>query len=274
MKKLKKIVAVACFLLAIGGSSVQAEDQSIGLMINEDSIKLTKELVINEDKTYISTRQFAELMGYDVEWKDETKEIIFKNEKAELIISTSEPKVIYNGFEIEVDDMPLLEAEGSFLPIRSIGQFLGCSVEWDEKTRSVKLSQEGLVVNPEYIIQKKTYTDEELQLLSRIVDVESGDRTIELRLAVANVVLNRVKSSRFPNSVKDVVYQVDVHKQFPPAHKSNFLTRAVDDLSIEAARRALEGENNIENCLFFNLRPFKSKSNDFYKKIEGEYFYR
>lgn len=271
---MRKIIAAGCVLLALSGSRVSAEEQKIGLKINDNKIKLTQDLLINEDKTYIFTRQFAELMGYEVEWKEDTRQIVLRNENAELMISADESNIIYNGFKVEVEESALLREEGSYLPLRTIGQFLECSIEWDEESRAVVLTKENLEINPEYIVNEKTYTEEDLSILSKIVDVESGDRSIELRLAVANVVLNRVKSDRFPNSVKDVVYQVDVHKQFPPAHKSNFLTRKVDELSIEAARRALEGENNIDNCLFFNLRPFKSKSNDFYKKLEGEYFYR
>ena len=45
------------------------------------------------------------------------------------------------------------------------------------------------------------------------------------------------------------------------------------ELGIKAAKMALEGVNNIGTCLYFNNRPFTSRSGSFYKKIEGEYFY-
>jgi len=43
--------------------------------------------------------------------------------------------------------------------------------------------------------------------------------SLEGKLAVANVVLNRVKSPSFPNTVYDVIFQKG---QFPPAYKSGF----------------------------------------------------
>jgi len=69
--------------------------------------------------------------------------------------------------------------------------------------------------------------------------------------------------------VYDVIFQKG---QFPPAYKSGFKELVPPDECIIAAKMALEGVNNIGNCLYFNNRPFTSRSGTFYKKIEGEYF--
>lgn len=43
------------------------------------------------------------------------------------------------------------------------------------------------------------------RILERIVEAESGDQTIKGRQMVANVILNRMKSEKFPNSVREIV---------------------------------------------------------------------
>ncbi|MBF4694621.1 cell wall hydrolase [Fusibacter sp. Q10-2] len=117
------------------------------------------------------------------------------------------------------------------------------------------------------------YTDEDLLWLARIVNVESSDSSMDMKLAIANVVLNRVKSSNFPSTVYDVIYQEGKYKQFPPAHRESFLTLQPSKNSIVAAKKALTGENNVGECLYFNNRPFSSKADDLYIIIDGEYFY-
>ena len=44
------------------------------------------------------------------------------------------------------------------------------------------------------------------RILERIVEAESGDQTIKGRQMVANVILNRMKSEKFPNSVREIVF--------------------------------------------------------------------
>lgn len=105
---------------------------------------------------------------------------------------------------------------------------------------------------------KQNYSDENLKLLACLVHAESGNQPYEGKLAVANVVLNRVRSSSYPNSIKSVVYQPgqfsvtasgSLQKQLD--HYDSYSTTS-QKLSIDAARSALEGHNNIGNALYFN----------------------
>ena len=84
-----------------------------------------------------------------------------------------------------------------------------------------------------------------MYLLSKSVTVESGDKSLEMALAIAITVLNRVGDSRFPDTIEGVIYQVDVYKQFPPTHKASFKDLEPTYLSKIAAKKTLEGINNI-----------------------------
>ena len=65
------------------------------------------------------------------------------------------------------------------------------------------------VVDVQLLERGSSYSlaEEDLDILRRIVEAEAGNQDVEGRLLVANVVLNRVASEKFQDSVKDVVYQ-------------------------------------------------------------------
>jgi spore germination cell wall hydrolase CwlJ-like protein len=102
-----------------------------------------------------------------------------------------------------------------------------------------------------------SYTKDDLILLACLVHSEAGTQSYEGKLAVANVVLNRVKSSRYPNTINAVIYQGG---QFSVAasgslkkqlnNYSNYSSKS-QLMSIKAAKDALEGANNIGSRLYF-----------------------
>jgi len=109
------------------------------------------------------------------------------------------------------------------------------------------------------------YTAEDLKLLACLIHAEAGTQSYEGKLAVANVVLNRVKSSKYPNTIKGVIYQPG---QFSVA-RSGSLQKQLDNynnfkstsqkMSIKAAKDALEGANNIGSRLYFHSYKAASK---------------
>jgi hypothetical protein len=149
--------------------------------------------------------------------------------------------------------------------------------EEEEKSKQ-KDSKETLVVQKNSGV---SYTAQDLKLLACLVHAESGNQPYEGKLAVANVVLNRVNSSSFPNSIKGVIYESgqfsvvksgSLDKQLNNFSNYNTLSQK---LSIDAARTALEGTNNIGKCLFFNRYSSKKENSLSYSvRIEGHLFWR
>lgn len=103
-----------------------------------------------------------------------------------------------------------------------------------------------------------SYSTEELKLLACLVHAEAGSQSYEGKLAVANIVLNRMKSSKYPDTMKAVIYQPG---QFSVAHSGSLSKQLANydnynsssqRLSIKAAKAALEGANNIGSRLYFH----------------------
>lgn len=91
--------------------------------------------------------------------------------------------------------------------------------------------------------------DDEIEILERIVQAEAGGSGYDGMLAVANVVLNRVKSERFPNTVTDVVF---ANRQFTPISDGRYYTVKVSDTAKQVVEDALNGARLIgEDALYF-----------------------
>lgn len=95
-------------------------------------------------------------------------------------------------------------------------------------------------------------SDEDYDTLLRIVEAEAGSEDIKGRVLVANVVMNRVKSEDFPNTVTEVVWDnSDGVPQFSPTYDGRINEVAVSDETREAVKQALKGADYSEGALFF-----------------------
>ncbi len=91
------------------------------------------------------------------------------------------------------------------------------------------------------------------ELLASIIFCEAGNQPYEGQVAVGAVIMNRVKSAVYPNSISEVVYQSG---QFGPA-----MTGWLDSVrysagytpsAMQAAIDAMSGSNPIGDCLYFD----------------------
>lgn len=100
---------------------------------------------------------------------------------------------------------------------------------------------------------KKSYTDKDLKYMAAIIYCEAGNQSYAGKVAVGCVVMNRVKSSRFPNTVLRVIKQKG---QFSPVRQGKF-SREVRNVNrgkyaygarrscMKAAQEVLEGQRSV-----------------------------
>ena len=109
------------------------------------------------------------------------------------------------------------------------------------------------------ILDANGITEEDLYLLANIIYCEAGCEPYIGKVAVGNVVMNRVKSDRQPDTIKGVIY---AKGQFSPVRNGS-LDRALrngsaDESCYQAALDALSGSKPVGDKLFFrrvNGRP-------------------
>ena len=95
-------------------------------------------------------------------------------------------------------------------------------------------------------------SDEDYDTLLRIVEAEAGSEDIKGRVLVANVIMNRVKSEDFPDTVTEVVWDnSDGVPQFSTNYDGRINEVSVSDETREAVKQALKGTDYSEGALFF-----------------------
>ncbi|NMB43383.1 MAG: cell wall hydrolase [Clostridiales bacterium] len=77
-------------------------------------------------------------------------------------------------------------------------------------------------------------------------------------MLVANVILNRVNSKKFPSSIEGVVFQKG---QFSPIRDGRYYKVSIKDSTKEAVSRALQGEDYSQGALYFAARQKASSKN-------------
>ncbi|MGG1400139.1 cell wall hydrolase [Bacillus salipaludis] len=99
----------------------------------------------------------------------------------------------------------------------------------------------------EKIIIPKQISQKEKDLLARLVTAEAKGEPYKGKVAVAAVVLNRVKNDQFPDSIHQVIYQ---KRQFQPVANGMINKPAVEDAK-KAVNEALAKNGQITHALYF-----------------------
>lgn len=87
-------------------------------------------------------------------------------------------------------------------------------------------------------------------LLAAIIECEAGSESYEGKLAVGSVVMNRVASSYFPNTVVGVIYQSGQFSPVASGRYATVLARGAESSCVQAAREVLAGNRTV-SALYF-----------------------
>ncbi len=162
----------------------------------------------------------------------------------ELVDNTRNSITAYAG-EISVAEAEALAYEAKLIAARNTVSALKDQLKKEEEL--ARLSQQ----------MKKRSLDEvsigagEEDMLAALIQCEAGGEPWAGKVAVGAVVMNRVMSGAFPNTITGVIYQSG---QFEPVTSGRFaivLSQGANAECYKAARAAMNGENNIGECLFF-----------------------
>ena len=101
-------------------------------------------------------------------------------------------------------------------------------------------------------ISEVTFSDEDRYLLANLIYAEAGNQPYEGQVAVGAVVINRVLSSVYPNTVSGVIYQ---RKQFAPVLDGHLALALAENRATaacySAADEAMSGFTNVGQCVYF-----------------------
>ena len=142
-----------------------------------------------------------------------------------------------------------------YAPLHNIAKALGFTYNWNSYTYTATLSGS---VKP--ITHGSTYYAEDaVYWLSRIISAESRGESLLGQIAVGSVVMNRVKSPLYPNTIWSVIFDRKYGVQFSPIIDGSIYA-APTASAIVAAKICLEGFNVNSSALFFLYPRYSTSS--------------
>ncbi len=237
-----------------------------------DGSPLRMNAYIAAARTHVPVRSIYETLGCRVSWDAAGRQAIIHTPQGDVITVREGSYGILDGEKhIAADTGNRIRYGKLYAPIRAVAQSLDCTVEWNGTAAQLK-TPPGLQTKPQ-----PAYTDAELYWLARIIYAEAGGESMDGMIAVGNTILNRVKSELYPDTIYDVIFDRKYTVQYEPVLNGTIYNTPSEE-AVEAAKRCLEGENVVGDCMFF-LNPRKAtnfwivKNRDFYRTIGNHDFY-
>ncbi len=96
------------------------------------------------------------------------------------------------------------------------------------------------------------FTEAELDLLARLVKAEAEGEPYAAKVGVAAVIVNRIKSDQFPNTISSVIYEISSngYYQFTPV-ENGMINKPATQQDRNAALEALQGSDPSNGALFY-----------------------
>ena len=191
-------------------------------------------------------------------------------ETLSMTVSTQVPYILANGRYLYAKDNIIMLNDRVAAPVRILAKVFNLDTAYDSEAHAVLLthSEDSCA----YIQPGDSYYDDDaLFWLSRIIYAESGNQCIDGKIAVGNVVMNRVNSPLFPDNIYDVLNQKN---QFSPA--SSLSKRTPNSESILAAKLVMDGALVVPTALYFNtvgLYSWAARNRSYVTTIGAHAFY-
>ena len=198
--------------------------------------------------TYVPFRAFVEAAGgRGVTWTGATRTAEATTSGGILISARVGDEYIQYGGRVFFTAAPIrIVNDKLYVPVRPMAKCFGIDVGWHAGTRSVVLTRTGNAPRAD----EGYYDPAALYWLSRIISAEAKGEPFRGQMAVGNVVLNRVASREYPNTIYDVIFDREYGVQFTPT--ANGTIYELPTISaIRAAKACLEGYTLSGSILYF-----------------------
>ena len=227
--------------------------------------------VVGEGTTYVSLRTVAGLLSPEDEvfWEDGAAWV--RGDGLTLCAKPGDLWLTVNDRALYIPGGVLAENGRVLVPIRVLAEALGGTVDWSAEEGITLTAGSGRPTAP-------AYTPDELYWMSRIISAESRGEPLLGKLAVGTVVLNRVASDEFPDSIYDVIFDTKWGVQFQPVANGTVYDEPTAE-SMLAAKLVLDGARAAGDSLYF-LAPhltdnhWTMENREFVVTIGCHWFYR
>lgn len=226
-----------CGLLAALSLSLSARAART-VPVQVDGETLDRGSYLEQGVTYVPLRYLLNAFGgWTVHWDSGEQQAVAAGGGARLTANPAANTVTINGQTYA--GRVTVENGRTFVPLRLVTEALGGTAEWDPYLRGAAVTSAGA-----------DHDAMDLYWLSRIISAESGGEPLKGQIAVGNVVMNRVASREFPNTIPGVIFDRVDAVQFEPVENGT-VYNAPTAQAVEAARQVLSGAETVDGAMYF-----------------------
>ena len=274
MKKVLSFVLIFVFVASFSVVTIKATGGSfVDVYIN--GYEFQGNVIVKDSTTFVGIRRFANTVdpSTSVKYDYSTRTLNITSSKLEMKITDGANYFVANGRYLYTSSPVFMKSGVMYAPVVLLAKAFDAKISWQNSSSSFHItSGSGGIISGD-----KFYKDDEVYWLSRIINAESGGEILKGKIAVGNIVLNRVRSKSFPNTIYGVIFDKKYGVQFSPVANGT-IYNTPNAQSVIAAKICLEGYS-IDNDILYFVNPTISPSNwivntrEFYAKIGNHAFY-
>lgn len=223
--------------------------------------------------TYVALAPMALALdpSAQVSWDAGSATATVTTSKLSLTARAGQLYLVANGRYLYIPEQVQMVNGRLTVPLWAVAKAFDAAVGWDAATGTVTVTRgSGAIQSGDSF-----YNQEDLFWLSRVITAESGNQPLEGQMAVGNVVMNRVASPIYPNTVEGVLAQKN---QFTTYRAGKLADRTPTATSVIAAKLVLDGGvvEETAGALYFDSASgsWASRNKECVAVIGNHKFYR
>ena len=253
---------------------VTAELDRALLLDGQPVPKAVRRTTIN-GMTYVSLKVMSQQLdtSAQVNWDCEANVVTVTTDSLVITAREGDLYMVANGRYLYMPEGVQVVDGQMMVCLDSLAKAFDASTGWDNEagTFLVQRGSGAIVSGDEY------YREDDLFWLSRVIYAESGNQILEGKMAVGNVVLNRVNDPTqvWPDTIHGVLSQ---RNQFSTYRNGRLANRTPNAESVIAAKLVLDNGvvEEVKNAYFFdafNQRSWAARNKEVIAEIGGHRFY-
>ena len=249
-----------------------AEDTESGLLIDGEHAPAEVALTVWEGVSYVALAPMAQALDptAQVSWDSGSGTVTVTTGALSLTAKVGQLYLEANGRYLYLPEGVQLVQSSVMVPRWAVAEAFDAALGWDAAAGVATVTRGSGAIQP----GDSYYNQEDLFWLSRIIDAESGNQPLEGKMAVAIVVMNRVASPIYPDTVEEVLAQKN---QFSTYRSGGLAENSPNASSVIAAKLVLDGGvvEEVAEALYFDSSSssWAARNRECIAVIGGHRFY-
>ena len=251
-KRALSLLLAAILLLTVSGTAFAREREVPSVRVYADGL-LTGRGFRSGEVVYLSVADVCAFLGLEAEesYDRVTHKVSVEGEGLSLSAEAGLSYMSVNGRWLLLLKGILIVEGRPYFPVEMIEKIFNLRAEIAPENDRVELSlREAEILQGGEHYYEDTDGSDNLLWLSRVISAEADGQPFVGMVGVGNVVLNRVASDKFPDTVFDVIFDTQGGVQFSPVYDGKIYEKA-KPLAVIAACVSLEGYKTVGDSLFF-----------------------